>query len=129
MMMKQPAKQILLVENSKTARMSLSSKLSNMDFQLHFVNSGKEAVQIVQDHPYDLIIMDLFMPELNGYEAAKQIRALSSDNAQTPIFAYTTSQNPFDKIRCDEAGINEFILKSPDHQSLVDKMVAHFKNI
>ena len=123
--MDQPAKQILLVENSKTARVSIIRKLSDIGYQVKTVQSGKEAVEITQQMHFDLIVMDLFLPELNGYEAAKLIRTLEKPAAKTPIFAYSSSDDPLDKERCKEVGIDEYILKSADHQMLIDKMTAY----
>lgn len=120
--MNQSAKQILLVENSKTIRAAVEIQLTNSGYRFSSVSSGKDAVNMVQQESFDLVVMDLFLPELNGYEAAKEIRKLGSERANIPIIAYSSSTNPFDKSRCKEAGMNEYVLKTTDHQPLVDKI-------
>lgn len=123
--MNQSAKQILIVENSRTARASLESKLSSIGYQTLSVGSGKEAFELLQKQPFDLIVMDVFLPELNGYEAAQKIRALTVDWANLPIVAYSSSQTPFDKQKCLSAGINEYLIKSDDHKALINWIQNH----
>lgn len=118
--MNQLMKQILLVENSKTARMSLEMKLTNTGYAVHSVGSGKEAVTLAQAKSFDLIIMDLFLPDLNGYEAAKLIKL--TNFSTKPIVAYSSSDNPFDRAKCAAAGIELYILKSVDHKELMDQI-------
>lgn len=124
--MNQPVKQILLVENSRTAKVSIKSKLAEFGFEVSDVSSGKEAVDIIQAKRFDAIVMDVFLPELNGYEATKIIRDLPVEWANLPIFAYSSSDNLFDKKRCLELGMTDYIIKSADHQGLIDKMTALF---
>lgn len=126
--MNQPVKHILLVENSKTAVLSIKRKLSDVGHQVHTVHSGKEAVEAAQNKLYDLIIMDLYLPELNGYEAAQLIRELPSSVAQVPILAYSSSDDPFDQERSKGAGINAYVIKSVDHQALINKITDIFCN-
>lgn len=118
--MNQLMKQILLVENSKTARVSLETKLTNTGYTVLSVGSGKEAVSLAQAKVFDLIIMDLFLPDLNGYEAAKLIK--SNGSVKKLIVAYSSSDNPFDRAKCQAAGIELYILKSVDHKELMEQI-------
>lgn len=118
----QSAKEILLVENSNTARLSLKRKLTNMGYVITAVSSGREAVAVFQQKPFVLVIMDVFLPELNGYEAAQQMRALENNSVNIPIIAYSSSTSPFDREKCFNVGINAYVIKSSDHQALLDSV-------
>lgn len=116
-------KHILLVENSKTARHSIVSEVTKYGYAVKSVATGKEALEALHKSHYDLVIMDLLLPELNGYEAAELIKQSKPDN-NTPIFAYTSSDSETDRRRCQQAGITEYILKSEHHTQLLDKIKA-----
>lgn len=107
---------VLLVENSRTARAALSKQLISQEYEVEAVASGVEAIKALKGQHYDVIVMDVFMPEMNGYEAAKLIRNLpDKKKANTPIIALTASKDERDKEICFTAGINDFILKTIDN--------------
>jgi CheY-like chemotaxis protein len=72
---------------------------------------GEEALEMVCQQPYDLILMDLLMPGMGGIEATRQIRALPSEAARCPIVALSASNHPDDVQRCLAAGMNGHLLK------------------
>ena len=84
---------------------------------------GKNAVEIFRNHPegtFDVILMDIMMPEMNGYEAAKMIRSLDREDAKViPIIAMTANAFTEDKMRAKEAGMDEHIAKPVDGKLLV----------
>ena len=86
--------------------------------------NGQEAVEIFQksrSDEFDVILMDVMMPVMDGYEAAKTIRALSREDAKTiPIIAMTANAFSEDKIKAEEAGMNEHIAKPLDMNKLND---------
>jgi CheY-like chemotaxis protein len=112
---------ILLVENSKTARAVLSQVLENEGYRVETVSTGTEALEALRMQEYDLLIMDVFMPEMNGYEATQKIRTIEkeSNKPNIPIIAFTSSTSERDKRICLEAGMNEFILKSENNEALL----------
>lgn len=113
---------VLLVENSRTARAVLSQLLQNAGYLVETVATGSEAVESVQNSDPDIVIMDLFLPQMNGYEAAKRIRALEGPKAELPIIAFTSSTSDSDKQLCKEAGMNEYVMKSDSNQELLDTL-------
>ncbi len=121
------AKQILLVENSNTARLIIARDLTQNGYEVCSVATGKEAVDILHEQSFDLIVMDVFLPEMNGYEAAEKIRKISDNLVKKPIIAYTSSNNDFDRKRCLESGMNEYIIKSDNNQNLID-MIQKYIN-
>lgn len=112
-------KVILLVENSRTALAGLTLQLEAAGYVIDGVRMGAEAIIKAQEQKYFAIIMDIFMPQMNGYEAAKHIRDLG---VTTPILALTASQDPRDKKTCLESGMNAFLPKS-------EKLVELFEEL
>jgi len=117
---------ILLVEdnaiNQKIILLSLKNAVRNIDIAHH----GKEALDKFGTSKYDLILMDIQMPVMNGIVATKKIRELeSATNAHTPIIAITANALSGDKETCLAAGMNDYISK-PFH---VDVLVQKMKNL
>ena len=81
--------------------------------------NGLEAVKAISENPYDIVFMDMHMPEMDGLEAARQIRALSGAPAATPIIALTANAMPSDRKKCLEAGMDDFLSKPFEPNDLV----------
>jgi CheY-like chemotaxis protein len=114
---------ILLVEdnsiNQKIVLLSLKNKVKNIEV----ANNGKEALNKFGTTKYDLILMDIQMPVMNGIVATKKIRELeSSTNTHTPIIAITANALSGDKESCLAAGMNEYISKPFEVEILLQKM-------
>lgn len=114
---------VLLVEdnaiNQKIIILSLKNKVGNIDI----ANNGKEALDKFGTRKYDLILMDIQMPVMNGILATKKIRELeASTNIHTPIIAITANALSGDKETCIAAGMNEYISKPFQVEVLVQKM-------
>lgn len=114
---------ILLVEdnsiNQKIVLLSLKGKVKNIDL----ANNGKEALDKFGTTRYDLILMDIQMPVMNGIVATKKIRELeSSTNIHTPIVAITANALSGDKEACLAAGMNDYISKPFQVEVLLQKM-------
>ncbi len=118
---------ILLVENSRTARVLLTRLLQNEGYHVDSVSSGVEAVQAILQSNYHLVIMDVFLPQMNGYEAAQHIRALESDKSNIPLIAFTSSTDEKDKKTCIDAGMNEYVIKTDENDGLL-KVLARYQN-
>lgn len=110
---------ILLVENSRTARAVLMRMLESHGYQVDAVASGTEAISAILESNYGLVIMDVFLPQMNGYEAAQNIRALKSNKSNIPLIAFTSSTSERDKKICLDAGMNEYVIKSDDNNELL----------
>lgn len=102
---------ILLAEdnvvNQKVARLMLR----RLGYEADISSNGLEAIEAVRLRPYDLILMDVQMPELDGLEATKQIRAMESLNHQPWIVALTANAMQGDRERCLEAGMDGYLSK------------------
>ena len=114
---------VLLVEdnsiNQKIVILSLKNKVKSIDV----ANNGKEALDKFGTTKYDIILMDIQMPVMNGIIATKKIRELElSTNMQTPIIAITANALSGDKEACLAAGMNEYISKPFQVEVLLQKM-------
>lgn len=83
--------------------------------QVDVAANGRIAVEMVQANDYDVVLMDVQMPEMNGYDATRAIRALSGDKSRTPIVAMTANVLKEEVERCKDAGMDGFVPK-PFHR-------------
>lgn len=115
---------ILFVDNSRTTRATMSRLLTKRNFDVETAGTGAEAIEVIKTRDdFNLIIMDLYMPLMNGHEAAKVIRSLPDEKKnKIPIIALTASSNKKDMLISKESGMNEFVVKSSDHQELYDAL-------
>ena len=102
---------ILLAEDSSTNRAVIKSALAKMGLLVETANNGAEAVEQASSKAYDLIMMDLAMPEMDGIEATRAIRSGEGINRDTRIVAITANAFGEDRERCFAAGMNDFITK------------------
>ena len=122
---------ILLVEDNELNMEIAEFSLQNAGAKITKAWNGQEAVEIFQASSvgdFDVILMDVMMPVMDGYEATKTIRALSREDAKTiPIIAMTANAFSEDKIKAEEAGMNEHIAK-PINMKLLIRIVSKLVN-
>lgn len=111
---------VLFVDNSRTTRAVMSMMLTKQGYEVVAVGTGQEAIEKVKAEAFDIALMDLYMPFMNGYEAAKIIRALPDACKDIPIVALTASNDPRDIDVCKNAGMNEFVVKTEDQAALFE---------
>lgn len=105
-------KHMLIVEDNKINQQYLSGLLQNWEITFDIANNGSEAVELVQLRTYDMILMDIRMPVMDGYEATIRIRSgTESLNQSTPIVALTASALVDEKERALAAGMNFHLTK------------------
>jgi signal transduction histidine kinase/ActR/RegA family two-component response regulator len=102
---------ILLVEDNVVNQRIAMSLLQKLGCTVTLAENGNGAVDAVQNRPFDVILMDCHMPEMDGFSATRAIRALSSPSAQVPIIAVTAAAFDDDIRRAREAGMNDFLPK------------------
>ncbi len=114
---------ILLVEDNEMNRDMLSRRLQRRGMTVEIAVDGLEGVQRALEGGWDLILMDMSLPEIDGWEATRRIRA-GAANAQTPIIALTAHAMSGDRDRALEAGCNDYDTKPVDLDRLLGKMQA-----
>jgi CheY-like chemotaxis protein len=114
---------LLLVEDNAINQKIIILSLKNVVKNIDIANNGKDALDKFGTTKYDLILMDIQMPVINGIVATKKIRELeSTSNTQTPIIAITANALSGDKETCLAAGMNDYISKPFQVDVLVNKM-------
>ena len=109
---------ILLVEDHPVNQKLALALLSRLGYLADLAENGRVAVGMAGAMPYDLILMDMQMPEMDGLEAARRIRSIEGPNQHTCIVALTANAMQSDKEACIAAGMNDFLTKPFNRESL-----------
>ena len=112
---------ILLVEDNDMLQEILSARLSMKGFDLHIASNGLEAVEFTQSFVPDLILMDMSLPFMNGWEATKAIRDIP-EVSHIPIIALTAHAMVTEREKGLDAGCNLYMTKPVDFQKLLGKI-------
>jgi PAS domain S-box-containing protein len=113
---------ILVVEDMELNQLLMKTLLDDFGFECEIAANGKLAVEKLETNTYDIILMDLQMPEMNGFEATKYIR--ETLKLTIPIIALTADVTTVDVARCKEVGMNDYISKPVDERLLYTKLVS-----
>ncbi len=105
---------ILLAEDNEINQRMTKVLLTKQGCEVDLASNGIEAVDAVQKKAYDLIFMDVQMPDMDGFEATKKIRALEGEERHTPVVAMTAHAMPEDRQRCLDAGMDDYLSKPLD---------------
>ena len=117
----------MLAEDAPEVRTLLGLTLKAWGLEVDFASNGKAAVEKVlapgdTGQQYDAILMDIQMPEMDGFEATQQLR---QGGCQTPILALTAHAMAGDRQKCLDAGCNDYVVKPIDHDQLFGSLSAH----
>lgn len=117
---------ILLVEDEKKIADSLKKGLSEQNYNVQVAYDGREGKKLFETQKFDLVILDINLPELNGYSLCKKIR---SRNSSIPIVMLTALSATDDKIEGFDAGADDYIVKPFDFKELLVRIRALLKRI
>ncbi len=110
---------ILVAEDVKTNQMLIKLLLKQMGLEVTIAEDGSEVVQKALVQQFDLIFMDIQMPNMNGYEATRKLR---NEGVKTPIIALTASAMSGDEGKCICAGCDDYLSKPLDRRKLLEKI-------
>lgn len=115
---------LLVAEDNVVSRRLLSRVLETAGHRVSEAATGEEAVRLFQNGKFDAVLMDVGMPEMDGLEAVRRIRACESNGRHIPIYATTAHTMPGDRQSCLDAGMDGYISKPLDLDELLKLMVA-----
>jgi len=116
---------ILVAEDVEVNRSVIRALAEKLGCQVDLAVDGVEAVELAQQHTYDLVLMDCNMPEMDGYAATRKIRQLGFDETWLPIVALTANIMPGERERCEAAGMNDYLAK-PVGQDQLERCFARW---
>lgn len=115
---------VLLVEDLPANQMLVTHVLNRRGHDVEVAQNGLQAVELAGQNSFDLVLMDLQMPDMDGFEATAAIRAIPGV-ARVPIVALTAHALPSDRDRCLAAGMDDYLAKPLDIRKLVEVVEAN----
>ncbi len=116
---------VLVVEDIALNQLLMKTLLDDFGFERDIASNGRIAVEMLEKNSYDIILMDLQMPEMNGFEATEYIRKVMK--LKVPIIALTADVTTVDLAKCKSVGMNDYIAKPVDERILYTKIVGLVK--
>ncbi len=118
---------ILVAEDNKINALLIRSLIERRGHRAEVAENGNHVIEAISAAAYDLILMDMHMPTLDGVAATRKVRALGGPASETPIIALTASSEAKDRQRCLDAGMDDFITKPIDPEEL-DAALDRWRN-
>lgn len=116
---------ILVVEDMELNQLLMKTLLDDFGFECEIASNGKIAIERLKEKYFDIVLMDLQMPEMNGFEATEYIR--KNMKLTLPIIALTADVTTVDVAKCKEVGMNDYISKPVDERLLYSKLISIIK--
>ena len=123
----QPRRRVLLAEDNHINAVLASTILKRAGHAVDVAGNGAEALDALRRNDYDIVLMDMHMPEMDGLEATRAIRALDGDEARIPIVALTANAMGSEERKCLSAGMDDFLSKPfepEDLLAMIDKWTS-----
>jgi two-component system, cell cycle response regulator DivK len=117
---------ILLIEDNEMNRDMLSRRLERKGYEVAVAADGRQGVAVATDGGFDLILMDMSLPQLDGWEATRQLRAHERTRS-TPVIALTAHAMPGDREKAIDAGCDDYDSKPVDFPRLLEKIEARLR--
>jgi CheY-like chemotaxis protein len=114
-----------VVEDMELNQLLMKTLLDDFGFECDITANGKLAIEKLESKTYDIVLMDLQMPEMNGFEATEHIRKIMK--SKIPIIALTADVTTIDLDKCKAVGMDDYISKPVDERLLYSKLIAYSK--
>ena len=118
---------VLVVEDMALNQLLMKTVLDDFGFERDIAENGKIAIEKLKTNQYDIVLMDLQMPEMNGFEATDYIR--NTMKSQIPIIALTADVTSVDIEKSKNIGMNDYISKPIDEELLYSKIITQINKI
>lgn len=110
---------VLVTEDEAINRMYITTILERKGWEIHEAADGLEAIDLLKTNDFDVVLMDISMPRLNGIDATMQIRAGETEDTHLPIIALTAHAFPADRKKFLDAGMDDVIVKPLNEETLI----------
>ena len=121
---------VLIVDDEQANRLILQAMLAKSKHEVVEACNGKEAVELFDTHNPDLVLMDVMMPVMDGYEATKEIRRIeleSHTTAHVPIIALTANVSEEDRLRSIDVGMDNHLKKPHTYDQLLQVIAPYLQ--
>ena len=122
---------ILLVEDNLMNQKVVMFNLKKLDCEIVTAVTGTQAIDLFHNNRFDLVLMDIMLPEMNGYDVTRNFRSFEKENNRTqpvPIIALTANTYDNDREKCFTAGMNDYISKPFTAKQLTD-LIEHYMQL
>jgi len=119
-------KKILIVDDDRTLRTALSRHLENQGYLVQDVESGNDAMDMFEDNPPDLVVSDIVMPGMDGFEFCRRLRATRSGQL-IPFIFLSTKGEVDDRVQGHHIGADDYLIKPFDMRELVAKIESQLE--
>lgn len=120
-------KKVLVVEDQRINLLVLSEGLKKHGFQVFSAVNGSEALNMCRQNQFDVIFMDIHMPVMDGYQAAKQIRLIENSSKTVPIIALSADALIETIEKCKQSGMDDYVSKPFSLKQLIEKLNKHLR--
>ncbi len=120
-------KKIIVAEDSSVIQNLTKKILSQLSYDVVVVKNGQQVLDLLGKEDYDLVLLDIYMPVMNGMECAREIRRMPGNAKNIPLIAITGNANNYSMRDFERAGINTYLPKPINYDSLVE-IVGKYTN-
>jgi signal transduction histidine kinase/DNA-binding response OmpR family regulator len=120
---------VLVVEDNSTNQLVAQALLRRPGLSLDFASNGVEAIETIARHSYDIVLMDVQMPEMDGLTATRMVRRRGGRFAEMPIIAFTANAFAEEIAQCREAGMNDYVVKPVRKDALLGAILRNLSAV
>lgn len=117
-----PKSKLLLVEDSPVSQRVVTKQLKKLGYEVDLAGNGQEALDLMAQNDYGLVLLDCQMPILDGYQTIRAIRQQASPLREIIVIAMTAANNPEEQARCLQVGMNDYLHKPFSEDELAAKL-------